>query len=86
MRILVSPAYGGDVSELDYGISDDLDREVEDVFDLLDDARHLQHHAARGGFQRARGHQPVVTLDRAEHVREGDVVGFEHHGVDDDLQ
>ena len=71
-----------DIVERHHGIAVGLDRKVENVARILDDARHLDGHAARAGIQRPRRHQPVVAHHGAQELLAADFVGLHRGGID----
>ena len=80
------PADRGDIGEGHHRIATHLDRQRHDIFDILDQPRHLEHQPPRAAFNRPRRNQAVVAVDLADQLFEGDVVGLEHCGVDQHLQ
>jgi hypothetical protein len=85
-RLLEGAAHIADVADGDQPVAALLDRQAQDVFRPLHDARHLDRELAGAGAQVAGGHELVVAADDGGEFVGGDVVGLHPQRIDGDLQ
>ena len=81
--ILECSSYLSDIADGDHGAIRCFNRNAQHIPRVFNNARHFDRKTALTIVQAARRYEPVVPHDAVDNLIRGQLVGFQHCGIDD---